>query len=901
MTNPLLSTKFNIPISGRSLVHRKHLHQLLDDSINQSISIILVSAPAGYGKTTIISDWIRQSSTIDKKNVAWLTLEKSDNYFVGFLTYLITAIQRIKPEFGMEILKAIQTHKIQSPEILATLLINQLNDETQKIYLVLDDYHLISDSTILLFMSFLIDHIPPQLCLFIITRSDPHFPLTRLRTYGQLIEIRQNALSFSLDEANELLNQKLYPSFQPEEIEKLNHFTEGWISGLHLAGISLRESKNRSDFFNEFSGEHEFIAAFLLDEVLNKLDDSVKNFLLKTSILEHFTLSLCQFVTQEDNSSDILEELIENNLFIISLDKQKTWYRYHTLFADMLKKQLFSQLRDLISPLHIRASQWFEENNLINESINHALLGQDYESAIRKILNVSEGRLLKGESVVLLQWLETIPRKVLLTFPDASILLGITLFLNGRHPDTINSLIEEIKSSEGNTKVQGELLLLQALIAILKNDAIHAIQYSKDSSAYVRSDHSFYRCLVADASGMAYTLVGDIPAAIKSFEECVEISKHTENIMMTLLVMTNLAGLHYMRGELRKAVAICYQVLEVAETSIGINNPLLGKTYFNLGEMLREQGDLHQALQYLKRAAELMETYSEFGLPLANLAIARVKLNLREWHLVQHYIDLSRTQAQKGPSPQITERIIDVMQARYWLETGNFPQVFQWLQNRGLLEKPITERINEIEKYGALNEFFITENQILIRYSSAQKKPEKAIEIIDPILDYVQKKGNKRRLIELIVLKSIAQNQQKKHMPALKTLEVAFSFAEPEGYQRVFIDEGKEISSLLNLAINHQINPDFSKKLLSIITKEQTSSKPSSDQSSVHLIDPLSEREIEVLSLMAQGLTNSEIAHCLFITVSTVKGHTTNIFGKLGVKNRTQAISIGRSIGIVSD
>ena len=296
-----------------------------------------------------------------------------------------------------------------------------------------------------------------------------------------------------------------------------------------------------------------------------------------------------------------------------------------------------------------------------------------------------------------------------------------------------------------------------------------------------------------------------------------------------------------------------------------------------------------------------METYSEFGLPLANLAIARVKLNLKEWHLIQHYIDLSRTHAQKGPSPQITERIIDVMQARYWLETGNFPQVFQWLQNRGLLEKPITERINEIEKYGALNEFFITENQILIRYSIAQKKPEKAIEIIDPILDYVQKKGNKRRLIELVVLKSIAQNQQKKHMPALKTLEVAFSFAEPEGYQRVFIDEGKEISSLLNLAINHQINPDFSRKLLSIITKEQTSSKPSSDQSSDHLIDPLSEREIDVLSLMAQGFSNSEIANRLFITVSTVKGHSTNIFGKLGAKNRTQAISIGRSIGIVSD
>lgn len=901
MTIPLLTTKFNIPISSRPLVHRQQLHQLLDDGVSQSISIILVSAPAGYGKTTVISNWIRNSSTIDKNSVAWLTLEKSDDYFVGFLTYIITSIQRIKPEFGIEILKAVQTHKLQSPQILATLLINQLNDDSQKIYLVLDDYHLLSDPSILLFMSFLIDHMPPQLCLIIISRSDPHFSLARLRTYGQLKEIRQNALSFNLDETNKLFNQNLYPSFQPEEIVKINHFTEGWVSGLHLAGISLRDSQNRSDFFNNFSGEHEFIAAFLMDEVLDKLDVSVKNFLLRTSILEHFTLPLCQFVTQVDDAREILEELIENNLFIVALDKQNTWYRYHQLFADMLKKQLFSQQHDLIPTLHIRASQWFEKIGLINESITHALLSQDYESAIIKILDIAERRLIKGESVVLLQWLEMIPKKILLTHPDASILLGITLFLNGRHPDTINSLIEEIKSSEGNTQIQGELFLLQTLISILKNDAIHAIQFSKDASAYIRTDHSFYRCLVTDASGMAYTLIGDIPAAIQSFEECVEISKNTENIVMTLLVMTNLAGLHYMRGELRKAVEICYHVLEFAKTSIGINNPILGKTFFNLGEMLREQGDLNQAMQYLEKAVELMETYSEFGLPLANLAIARVNLNLKEWDQIQYYIDLSRTQAQKGPSPQITERIIDVMQARYWLATGNFPRVFQWLQDQGLLEISITERIDEIAKQGSMNEFFITENQILIRYSIAQKKPEKAIEIIDPILDYVQKKGNERRLIELLVLKSLAQYQQKKHMPALKTLQAAFSLAEPEGFQRVFIDEGKEISGLLNLAINHQVNPDFSRKLLSIIIKEQSSSKPSSHQTSDHLIEPLSEREIEVLTFIAEGLSNSEIANRLFISLSTVKGHSTNIFGKLGVKNRTQAISIGRSIGILSD
>ncbi|MDO9088478.1 MAG: tetratricopeptide repeat protein [Anaerolineaceae bacterium] len=901
MTIPLLSTKFNIPSSGRSLVRRQQLIQLLDDGITQSIPIIIVSAPAGYGKTTVISDWIRHSLAVDRNSVAWLTLEKSDNYLVGFLTYFISAIQRIVPEFGVEILNAIQTHKSQSPEILATLIINQINVSPQKIYLVLDDYHLISASPIHLFMSFLIDHLPPQLCLIIISRSDPHFSLARLRTYGQLIEIRQNSLSFNIDEAKELLSRNLYPSFQQEEIAKLTQCTEGWISGLHLAAISMRDIQDRSTYFENLSGEHEFIAAFLMDEVFNKLDDPIKNFLLKTSVLDRFTLSLCEFVTQEAASKDILEGLIENNLFIVAMDNQNTWFRYHALFSELLRKQLFSQQPDLIPQLHVRASQWFEKNHLTNEAISHAISGKDYESAIQKIVDIAEERLMKGDSIVLLQWLESIPKKNLFAHPDASILLGISLFMNGRQPDSIYSLIEEIETNVDFDQVQGELSLIHGLLAILKNDALNAIQYSNEALAQIQPHHQFYRCLVADVSGMGYTLIGDMPAAIQAFEECVAISKQTENTMMTLLVLTNLAGLHYMQGELRKAIAMCYQVLAIAKGSIGINNPLLGKTFFNLGEMLREQGDLKQAIHYLEKAAELMETYSEFGLPLANLAIARVKLNLKEWDLVQHYIDHARTHAQTGPSPQITERIVDVMQARFWLERANFPQVFQWLQSRGLLEKPITERIKEIEKYGGINEFFITENQILIRYTLAQNRPENAIEMISPILEYSSKKGNRRRLIELLILKSIALNQQDKHNLALESLQAAFSLAEPEGFQRVFLDEGKRIISLLNLAINHHVCPDFAGKLLGIILIEQSSTNTLPQSTPDHVIEPLSEREIEVLGLIAQGFSNTEIAKKLFISLSTVKGHTTNIFGKLGVKKRTQAVSFGRSIGIISD
>lgn len=882
-------------------MHRQRLIKFLDDGIDQSISVILVSAPAGYGKTTVISDWINKSSKIDKNQIVWLTIEKNDDYLVGFLTYLISAIQRILPEFGVEILKTIQTHKSQSPEILATLLINQLNDLSQKIYLVLDDYHLISVPPIQLFMSFLIDHLPPQLCLIFITRSDLHFSLARLRTYGRLIEIRQNSLAFSIEEAKELLNQPIYPPFQPEEIIKLTHLTEGWVSGIHLAAITMREVNDHSIYLKNFSSKHEFIAAFLLDEVFNKLDDPIKNFLIETSILDRITLPLCQFVTKDPDSKVILESLIDNNLFIVSMDNQKIWYRYHTLFAELLRKQLFTLQPELFPELHIRASQWFENNHLTNEAITHAISGHDYESAIRKIENIAEERLMNGDSVILLQWLELIPKSKLFDHPYASVLLGISFFLNGRQPDPISSLIEELITTVDISPIKGELSLLQALIAILKNNTINAIQFSKDALSQLDESHSFFRSLASDSLGMALTLMGDIPAAILAFEESVSVSKKTENIMMTLLVLTNLAGLHYMQGELRKAVEICYQVLDLAKNSIGINNPLLGKTYFNLGEMLREQGDLKQALYFLEKATELMETYSEFGLPLANLALARLKLNLKDWNFVQHYIDLARTQAQSGPSPQITVRIVDVMQARLWLERGNFPQVLQWIQNKELLEKPIQEKIREIEKHGALNEFFITENQILIRYTLAQNTPEKAIEMIAPMLVYLKKKGNKRRLIELLVLNAIALDQRNEPNLALETLQEAFSLAETEGFQRVFIDEGKRIIGILHLSISHQVYPQFAGKLLSIILNEQSSSKTTLHSPVEHVMEALSEREVEVLKLIAQGLSNNEIAKRLFISLSTVKGHTTNIFGKLGVKNRTQAVSFGRSIGIISN
>jgi LuxR family transcriptional regulator, maltose regulon positive regulatory protein len=524
LTAPLLSTKFYTPLIGSNLVRRQRLLQILDESLEQNVSLILVCGPAGYGKTTLVSEWLQASQRILPDQFAWLTLERGDDDLTRFLTYFVTALQGIRPGFGDGLLKLLKTHKPVPVPVLATLLLNELNTLPERIFLILDDYHLISAESIQAFIAFLVDHQPNQLCLVLLTRTDPPLPLPRLRARRQLVELRQEALCFLPEEVEEFANRTMGLALSPEQLAFLERRTEGWISGLQLAAISLRATPDRSAFFTAFSGEDRFIADYLTDDVLSGLPEPLRAFLLQTSILERLSASLCEAVTGWHGAQATLDQLVDANLFIVPLDNQRAWYRYHVLFADLLRKRLQEGPEGEVCELHVRASRWLEAHGSIDLAIEHALAGKDFERAAGLIQGVAEGLLMRGQALTLLRWLEALPREAILNRPALGILHGFSLILCGRHSEAASYLHQAQAAGGSLGAYQGEDATLQALQAVLQGHSIDAIRLGEEALRHLPTEKAFFRSLAADSLGMAHTLAGNVEAATRAFEQVVEIS-----------------------------------------------------------------------------------------------------------------------------------------------------------------------------------------------------------------------------------------------------------------------------------------------------------------------------------------------------------------------------------------
>jgi len=896
---PLLVTKFNVPAPGARIVHRHQLVHLLDEALEDNISLVLVCGPAGYGKTTLVSDWLQTRQGAHLGQCAWLTLEPADDDLTRFLTYFIHALQRIIPGFGEGVVKMLHTHKPQPPAVLATLLVNQLSELPERTFLILDDYHLLTIQPIQDLMNFLVDHQPPQLCLVLLTRTDPPLPLARLRARGQLLELRQSALCFSLAEVGEFTNRSMELGLTPDQVAFLAKQTEGWISGLQLAAISLRQEQDRSAFFEAFSGEHAFIADYLAEEVLARLPETVRTFLLHTSILQRLTAPLCEAVTGQPGAQEMLHILLDANLFILPLDERHAWYRYHRLFADLLRKRLQEEQGDGVADLHRRASRWFAANELLDLAIEHALAAEDFGLAAGLLEPVAENMLMYGQAVTLLRWLEALPRETLLLHPALVILKAFSIFLCGQSPAQAGALIQELSASGASADFQGELLTIQAMLAILQGKPAEAIQLSSQAIRQLPAQRLFFRSLAADSLGMGQTLAGDYQGAMVAFEQVVELSQQSDNVMMTLMALSNLAGLRYMQGQLHAAIHSCRQVVELATQRIGRGTPMLGKALFNLGEMLREQGDLDGAQATLLESAGMMERFSEIGLSLAYLAIARLYMVRRDWTTAQAYLDKARQRAQVSYTSWIDNRLVEVAQARYWIARGELDQAAGWARQRELLDRAPAEIFLQEERSAAVRELIQVESITLARLYLAQHQAVKALEMLSFLQEQVEKRGQLRRVIEVLALKALALHAMGEADPALQTIGKALALAEPEGYQSAFVDEGEPMARLLYQASAQGISPGYAGKLLAVLSRKVQAPAATPSSPAADLVEPLSAREMEVLQLIATGLSNSEIASRLYISLSTVKGHTSNIYGKLGVKNRSQAVVRARSLGLL--
>lgn len=898
MDNPLILTKFFLPPTSDKFVNRSRLLHQLDDSIREDVLVTLVCGPAGYGKTTVVSEWLHSSREIRPLKYAWLMLDRNDDDLNCFLAYFISALQQVYPGIGERVLRMLETHKPSSIPVLATLLINELSEIPSRFFLVLDDYHLITSEAIHSFIRFVVAHQPKQMCLVLITRADPPLPLNRLRVRGQLIELRQRDLSFTFDEAVEFINETMGLALTTEQVAELELQTEGWIAGLQLAALSLRIEKEPSEFFSTFSGEHEFIADYLTDEVLTSLSDSLRSFLMQTSILEQLSAPLCEAVTGQPGAQEILEQLVGANLFIFSMDNQDRWFRYHALFADLLRKRLYSSQAETINELHSRASHWFEKNNQIDLAIEHAISAHDHTRVAHLIEQIAEDFLKRGKARLVLRWLETIPESNIIQYPFLASVFGFALILCGRSTQVVASLLEKTKEAGNQSEFEGERCMLQALLAIMKGDAIRSIQLSGKALDLLGERRPFFRSLAADTLGMGYTLAGDIPAATQAFERVVEISRQSDNTMMTIMALSNLAGLQYFHGKFQIAKTTCQQALSLAEKEFGPGTPLIGKTLLNMAEISREQGDLNKANQYFLEATRLMEEFVEIGLPIAYISLARLRMDQRDWPSAQKFIDQAKELAQDTTSTKMDDHLVEIAQARLWIGQGDLAQATEWAKQRGLLNQSPLELLSTTGRNLTMNEMFEVEILILIRLKMALGEPAKALELIDVLSQINEQQVYMRRTVELHVLRALTLYQMDRIDQALDDLGQSLHLGESEGYQSTFVEHGEPMAQLLYRAVERNISPVYAGQLLLVIT-EETPKNQSPEEPGINLIEPLSDRELEVLSLIAEGLTNNEIAKRLYITLSTVKGHTTSIFGKLSVKNRTQAVVRGRSLALL--
>jgi LuxR family maltose regulon positive regulatory protein len=903
MTTPLLRTKLHIPPARPELVSRPRLIEQLNAGAHRKLT--LVSAPTGFGKTTLVSEWVRECG----RPVAWLSLDEGDNDLTRFLAYFVAALQTVKADIGTGALSALRGP--QPPiEALLTPLINEIAALPDTIVLVLDDYYLIDGQAIHDALTFLLRRLPPQMHLVIATRVDPALPLARLRARGQLTELRATSLRFSLSEAGRFLNQVMGLDLSAEQIAALERRTEGWIAGLQLAAISMQGRQDVTGFIQSFAGSHRYVLDYVIEEVLDHQAEDIQAFLLQTSILDRLTGSLCDALTGLDNGQATLEALERANLFIIHLDEERRWYRYHHLFADLLRQASPYG----VQPLHGRASEWYELNGFPEEAIEHALRAREFERAAYLIEGRADAVWESGEHQKMYGWLEKLPAELIYSRPELCIYYATWMFRRGSQDEAERSLqaaekvldsgidgtnVSSIKRlnltpSAARTRLLGIVAAMRALMASYRGVSAEIIPHAQQALEYLPKDELAWRSTAAISLGDAHFYLGDMEAAYRAQLEALDICVATGNLFLILYANVSLAITLRQSGRLRQAQEICQQQIELANENGMIHTTVAGWMSAVLGEVQAELNDLDAAIHHAKRGLDLTEHAGDaMMLSWTYLCLMRVLFSMGDIAGAEEVIQktLSDRESEVADWAQFQ---LAAWQARVWLVQGRLDAVSHWAQERGMDTKGDLTYLREME--------YLIFSRVLI----SQGDPDEAIRLLERLLEVAEAGGRTSTAIEILILQAIAFRASDDPDEALIKLEQALILAEPGGFTRAFVDEGPPMARLLSEAAARGIMPDYVAKLLAAFegaTKnDRRTAEPVSsvvDRPSPALVEPLSDREREVLQLISDGLTNREIASRLFISLNTVKAHTRNIYGKLSVHSRTQAVARSQQLGLL--
>jgi LuxR family maltose regulon positive regulatory protein len=902
MTLSLLATKLHIPPARPQLVLRARLIEQLDAGLRQGRRLSLVSAPAGFGKTTLISQWLtwnderrtmnvetespHSSLIVHRFQTAWLSLDAGDNDPTRFLGYLIAAFQQVDPDIGRAVLPLLQAAQPPPPQAILTALINDSAGRAEPLILVLDDYHLLVGPDIHEMVGFLLEHMPPMLHLVIGTREDPPLPLPRLRARGQTIEIRQRDLSFTAEEAATFLRETMRLPLTTQAITTLQARTEGWPTGLQLAALALQSTPEQAEqFIAAFAGDDRYVMDYLIDEVLDRVPQTVREFLRQTAILDRFTASLCDAVMGRADSRAILDSLETANLFVVALDNRREWYRYHQLFGDVLRLAHAPQeQRDL----HWRAAQWHWSQDLAEQAIQHALayarLTEDFTQAEAWIAEATMPMLAQGALATAQGWLASVPEQHVRADPQLALAKGWLLAMSGNlpHAQTYAEIAQAlVQDAAPDALLRAKSLLLSGVIALLAHqDYQGAIGQADAVLELLPDDQAYWRLIALWVKAEAAERSGPIMRAIAAFQAAQAAGHSMGRHVFLVTVEMALAGALNHHGRRREALQICKQAIARHTDALGRVAPLaatilslLGTLYYeaNQLELARQVHD--QALAYGTQLALPPYQIPAYGMRAPTYAaLGEADRALEGLHVAAQLVK----EAGSGDAGWLMAREADIR-----LRQGDLPFAVRWVEQAGLTldSKP---HYLEIDAY-----------MVYVRVLIAQRRLDGATRLLARLRAFLHGCEMQRPLLTVTVLEALTLAHQGQRSAALGLLHTAVQFAAPEEYYRAFLDEGPQVLDLVREV--RSAAPAFVDQLLDYAY----GAAPTNRAAPQPLAEPLSERELEVLALLAAGYSNAEIAERLVIATGTVKRHLNNMYGKLEVQSRTQAIAKARGLRLL--